>query len=487
MVNLISEKISLLQGDSLKAKSARGVMKLGIGTGIERTLRFVRTMILTRILLPDEFGLMSIILVLVNIFEAFTEIGIKQSVIQNKRGNDSEYLNVAWWFQSLRGLGLFIIAILAAPWISSFYDKPHLLKLLQVSFIVVIFRGLISPRAHVLIREYKFGRSVLLVQGSALVGTIVTICLALYTRNIWALIIGYVSEQGTLCLLSYILVPFLPKFHLDRDCLRELVKFSRGMFGLSILTIIGFGAPVFVLGKVVTEEKVGLFYLAAHLACLPIDLFTKIISPVLLPGFAQKQDDRDSLCRLVLQMSRWLAVAIIPLVMFMACCASGLLLLAWGPKYIDATIPCTILSLLILARTQATVLTTTNVAVGQPQLHRRFVALRALIIVVLIYPAVVHWELVGASVVTVLGNFAALFMQIFWCRRVINLKFNSYLRCYIPGLLLAFPVILTIHLMLWFGVDSMIVILAAGALALFVTYAAYFRNILFLKNHMISL
>ena len=483
MINTIPEKIRLLRSDSLKAKSARGVMKLGIGTGFERTLRFIRTMILTRILLPDQFGLMAIVLVLVNVFEAFTEVGVKQSVIQNKRGADPEYLNIAWWFQSLRGLGLFAIAILAAPLVSSFYEKPHLLRLLQVSFLAIIFRGFISPRAHVLVREYKFGRSVLLVQGSALLGTIVTICIALYTRNVWSLVIGYVSEQGILCLLSYILVPFVPKFSIDRECLRELFLFARGMFGLPILTIIGSAISIFVLGKIVTDEQLGMYSLASQLASLPTILFAKIIGPVLLPGFAQKQDDRNALCRIVLQISRLVAAAIIPLVAFMVACASGLLLFAWGrPEYIDVTIPCAVLSLIILARTEAAILGATYIAVGQPRLQRRYVILRAAIVIALIYPAAIYFKLLGAAVVAVLGNYIAILMQIFWCQRVIPMKFERYIRCYIPGLLMAFPPIITIRLLLLFGVDSLVIILTAGAVTLFVTYTAYFGNVFLLGN-----
>jgi O-antigen/teichoic acid export membrane protein len=481
-MNPILDKIKLLHGDSLKAKSARGVLTLGIGTGIERTLRIVRYMILTRLLIPDEFGLMAIILVLVNIFETVTEVGVKQSVIQNKRGADPEYLNATWWFQSLRGLGLFTIAILAAPLISSFYEKPRLLSLLQASFLAIVFRGFISPRAHVLQREYKFGRMVLLFQGSALIGTFVTIGYAFIAKNVWALVIGYVTEYGTLCLMSYVLAPFRPWFGINRQYLKELTSFARKMFGLPILTLIGFGAPIFVLGKVVTEEQVGMYSLAAQFAILPIDLFTKIISPVLLPGFAQKQDDRNSLCRAVLKISRLAAAAIIPLMAFIATCSGGLLLLAWGPTYVDVTITCSILSLIILARTEGAVLSATYIAVGQPQLQRRCVVLRAVLVAALIYPAVVHFGLLGAAVVAVLGNYIPMLMQIFWCRRVIPLKFDSYFRNYIPGLLLAFPVVLTIRLLLLLSVDSMIPILASGGLALLMTYAAYFGITLYINN-----
>jgi lipopolysaccharide exporter len=478
-MNGISNSINILRGESLKAKSARGVIKLSVGAGTERILRLVRTMILTRLLAPDQFGLMAIILVLVNVFEQMSEVGIKLSVVQNKLGNEPEFLNATWWFQAIRGLGLFIVSMLAAPFVSSFYDKPYLLKLLQFSLLAIVFRGFISPRAHVLRREYKFGLMVLHIQGSALFGTIVTIGCAFALKNIWALVIGYVAENFSLCVLSYIIAPFKPRLGIDRMCLKELTTFARGMVGLPTLSLIGYTAPTFVLGKMVTEEKLGLYALAGQLVSIPLNLFNKIASPVILPGFAKKQDDKASLNRAVLRLSEIVAGISLPMVGYMIVCAPALMVLLWGPSYIDATIPCVLLSLLVIVRTQGAILSSTYVAVGKPHLQRRFVILMTLITVVLIYPAIVHWQLIGAAITTVVGSYAALFMQVFWCRRVIPLNFENYIKRYIPGLVMSFPPVIIVLLLTLSGIDSLAVILIAGTLALFAAYFVYFGKILF--------
>jgi O-antigen/teichoic acid export membrane protein len=475
----ISSKIGLIQGSKLKAKVARASIALFVGTIIGRGMTFVRYMILARILAPDEFGLMAIIIFVTMAFENFTEVGIKTSVIQNKRGADPEYLNAALWVQVIRGLGLFLIAILAASWISSFYDKPQLLRMLQVSFLSILFRGLISPRAHVLEKEYKFGRVVFLTQCSSILGTVITIGLALTVRNVWALVIGFVVEAAILSLLSYILTPIIPRLSIDQECLGELMKFARGMYGLPILTMIAFGADVLVLGKVVSEEHLGMYSLAGIFAYLPIELYSRVIAPVLLPTFAQKQDNRDSLCKIVLYFTQVTAFFVIPLVALIASCASGILLLAYGPKYVVVAIPLGILCSQVLARTEGTILGSVYFAVGQPHLHRRFVTLRAVIVVVLIYPAVIHFGLSGAAIVVVLANFAALLMQIFWCRRVINLKFTNYIRQYIPGMLLALPIIVAISLLRLFGIKSPMHIFIVGA---FVSLAMFTVGICVLKH-----
>ena len=467
----ISDKISQVRGTGLKAKITRGVIALSAGTAVEQGLRFVRNMILARILAIDQFGLMAIVMSVAMLFEAFTEVGVKQSVIQNKRGADTEYLNIAWWMQAIRGLGLYAIAFLAAPSISSFYDKPELLRLLQVAFLAVLFRGFVSPRAYVLEKQYRFGLAVLLVQGSGMLGAILAIVLAFVIQNVWALVIGFVAEYAIMCVLSYVFVPFLPRFKMDRECLGELIKFARRMFGLPILTVIAFQTDIVVLGKVVTDDALGMYYLAKTLTQYPVFYFTRIISPVLLPAFSERQDDRNFLCRAVLKVARASAILGEPFVALMACCSSGVLFLVFGPKFVAVSIPFAILSLLIFARTQGSILASTYFAVGKPHLHRRFVILRAVIIVGLMYPVIIRFGLIGAAAVVVFGNFAALLMQVFWCRRIIDLKFSAYMRCYVGGLLLALPVVAVVCLLRMFGLRSPIAILFTGIFVFFASFA----------------
>ena len=468
----ISDRIGRLKGADIKAKSFRGVVALSIGTFAGRSMRLIRSMILARILAPDQIGIMAIVMSFSVAFEALTEVGVKQSIIQNKQGADTNYLNVAWWMQVIRALSLFGIAVLSAPWISSFYGNPDLLQLLRVAFLAIALRGFVSPRAHVLEKEYKFGRSVFLIQGSAILGAIITIGFALVIRNVWALVIGFVAEMAILCILSFILVPFLPRFHIDRNCLSELMKFARRMFGLPVLAMLSFQAPILVLGKVISEEQLGLYSFAALFAYIPIELFIKIVSPVLLPAFSEKQDNKEALCRGLIKTTWWAAFFIIPSIAFMACCSSELLLLVYGPQYVAMALTFTVLCLEILARNEATILAGLYLAVGLPHLQRRFAIIRAVIIIGLIYPASVYLGPLGAALVIVFSNFTILFMQAMKTREVIGLRLSRYIRSYIPGLLMALPIIINAVLLWVLNVDYYLFVLAISALVFIATFAA---------------
>ncbi|UCG48221.1 MAG: oligosaccharide flippase family protein [Phycisphaerales bacterium] len=469
-MNLPPKLTKLIAGTNLTAKCARGAVTLGIGTAGERALRFLRIVILTRFLAPDEFGIMALVVASLRALEVFTEVGVKQSVIQNKRGSDPEYLNVAWWMQVVRGSLLVLIAVLAVPWISSFYEKPELLGLLRVAFFAILFRGIVSPRLYVLEKEYKFGWAVLITQGSGVLGTVVTVVLAFLIRNVWALVIGFVAEAVILCVLSYIVVPFVPRFRIDRGCLRELMKFARGMFGLPILTWISLAADVMILGKLVDDVDLGMYTLAVQLSYLPAVLFAQIVGPVFLPGFAQKQDDRDSLRRAILGITRIVAYFVVPFTAFTALCASGLLLIAYGGQYTAVAIPCGILCLRILAQTEGTILATVYMAVGRPQLHRGFVAAKAILIVALVYPGIRLFGLAGAACAVVISNYGPLVMQVFWCRKIVDIRFGRYVRAYVPGLLLAAPMAGAVALVHLMHIGSPVVVLATGASTAAVTF-----------------
>jgi O-antigen/teichoic acid export membrane protein len=423
-------------------------------------------MILARLLAPDDFGLMAVIIAVLWAFEAFAEVGVRQSIIQNKRGSNPEYLNVAWWFQAIRGLGLFAAGYFSAPWLCAFYTKPELLLPMRVAFTAILFSGLISPRVHLLEKTIRFGKWVFLYQGSGVFGTAVSLCLALFfVRNVWALVIGWVSESICRSLLSFALCPFLPRLRADADSFRDVLRYARGMFGVPILAMIALQLDILVLGKVTSAERLGMYSLALILALQPSTLFYKVAYPVLLPIFAGKQEDAQALHAAVSKVTRGTAVLAIPLTTFLIFCASSVLSVIYGPKYAAVATPFALLCVYALLRTQASTLSQLYFAIGRPQFHRRFVTLRMLILACLIYPAVLRFGLTGAAAAVLTANFAALCMQVIWTRKITGIRFGEYFSCWLPGLKLAVIVLVPVVLLKLLQSEIVLLNTAVGGLA----------------------
>lgn len=430
---IIGNAVEKVRGNSLKAKAARGSLILAIGTFAERGLRLVCNMILARLLAPEDFGLMAIVLSVLIVLESFTDIGVRQSIIHHKSGDKAEYLNIAWWVQVTRGLILFIIAALwIAPLICQFYGKPELLDLLRVSLLVVVFNGLSSPRLYLLDKELRFVKAVMLGQGSSLLGTLVSIVLALYLKNVWVLVIGRVVQSGMRCLLSHIMCPFRPRLKINRPCLKEFLKFGRGMVGLAFLTVVSMQTDVFVLGKLLPSEEVGMYALALSLARLPVYVFARTVGRVLLPVFAEKQDDRKAICIAVLKILKSTFLLGVPIVVIMAIGAKPILSIIYGAQYEAVAVPFALLCFAMFFYLQAVILSQIYMAIGMPHLQRQYVILLAATIICLIYPGTKLYGLVGASGVVLLSNAVAVFMQIVWLKNIIGLKFKDYIFCWWP-------------------------------------------------------
>jgi len=453
-VSTITVLTNKFRGDSLKARCARSSVVLGIGAFIAKLLGFGSKVVLTRLLIPEAMGLMVLILSLTQLFGVLSEVGIKQSVIQNKSGARPEYLNMAWWFQSIRGVGLYAVAFILSPWICQFYfDKPELLTLhskaeivtmVRAAFLVFVFGGFISPRAHVLEKEFRFGKAALLTQSSAILGSIITIALAFAMRNIWAVIIGFISMGAMRCLLSYIICPFLPRLNFDSASFKEICRFARGMLGLPVLTYIAFNIDVLVAGKLLSVDLVGMYGMALVLARAPQDLFNRIISPILLPAFAEKQDNKEALCKAIIRITKSTTLFAVPLVTLATIFSKDILSIVYGQQYSTVALPFALLCAYALLLTQGTVLGNVFFGIGKPAKHRMFVGLRALILMVFIYPGIKFFGLTGAAAVVLMASFIAICLQVIIMRKLIGLNIFHYFKCWLGGILMSLSVLVIV-------------------------------------------
>jgi O-antigen/teichoic acid export membrane protein len=223
----IKSKINtIFYGKRLQDKAAHGTIWLGTANGVEQILRFIRNMILTRILAPEAFGVMAIVLAVNNFLESFTEVGIRQALIQNPRGTEETYLNAAWWISASRATVLYSIAYFSAPLIANIYNNPELILILRIAFLSILFRGFMSVRAYVAVKEMHFKKWVFILNGGGILGIILAVVLAFYIKNIWALVIGFTAESAFRFVLSYILAPFFPSFKFDKENLQSIVKYD---------------------------------------------------------------------------------------------------------------------------------------------------------------------------------------------------------------------------------------------------------------------
>jgi lipopolysaccharide exporter len=428
---------ALIGGNGLKARAFRGGAWLGVGSVSEQSLRFLRNMILARLLAPSAFGTMAIVMSAVSLLQAFTEIGVREALIQNPKGSEPEYVNVAWWMALGRALSVYSVVFAVAPWVSRFYANPELTHLLRVGILSIVLEGAMSARAYVAMREMKFSRWATIFHGGGILGIITTIVLGLYIRDVWALVIGTCAESAGRCLLSYAVCPFFPSVTIDRQALHCLLKFSRGLFGLAPLTFVYMRADIFVLGKLVPAAALGYYSLGISVAQVPGLFALGLLGQILMPALSQIQDDRIRTRRIVLRVTEAVVLLGMPAVVFAYFCGRPLLTLIYGQPYAAAAGPLVLASCCALVNIMNGLITLAIYAAGAPHLHRRCVAAMALGMILLIYPSARWLGPLGAQLASLISITIGFLLQLERARHLTGIEISDYGKIFSRGALVS--------------------------------------------------
>jgi len=421
----------LLRGDNLRAKTTRGAALLGSASLGEQASRFARNMLLTRLLAPSAFGTMAIVMSSASIVGSLTDVGLRVSVIRNPKGREPAYLNAAWWLAMGRSLGVYVIIFVMAPFVARFYGNVELSALLRVALLGALLEGAMSPRSCLPQKDMKFGRWAAISNGGAVCGVILTVILSFIIPDVWALAIGYCSENAFRCLLSYILCPGLPSFGWDRAAARDLLSYSRGAYGLSFLNLIFTRTDIFVLAKLYSPTALGLYTMAVYLVQTPTGFIQNMVGSTLVPAFAHVQEDHRRVNRVLLEATSWLIVLGLPAVVVIWLYAPSLLRVIYGARYLKSAGPLAVASAVAFLSILNGVITDAFSAMGRPALHRRAVAASAVIMIVGIYPACKILGVVGGQIAALVAIGASYFLQIMRIRGLTGLDLARYGKAFV--------------------------------------------------------
>ena len=354
----------ILLGEGLRAKATRGGIWLGAGSAAEQASRFARNMLLTRLLAPSAFGTMAIVLSSSSVVASLTDVGVRAAIVQNPRGGEESYLNAGWWLGMGRAICVYLTLFAAAPWISRFYANPDLCALLRVTLLGALLDGALSPRATQVQKEMKLGRWAAITNGGAICGVGLTVLLSFILRDVWALAIGYCAENAFRCVLSYIVCPGLPSLPFDRQAVRELLKFSRGVFGLSFLNLLFSRADIFVLAKLYSSAALGVYTMAVLLVQTPSVFLISLLGQTLLPALAHVQTDSNRMNRILVEVTSWLILLGLPAVVVIGLCGPSALTVIYGVRYAAAAAPLTVACAVVFLNTLNSLITAVFYAGG---------------------------------------------------------------------------------------------------------------------------
>ena len=379
--------------EEVNRKMAAGAFWMLLFKLVDRGIGLVSTIILARLLIPADFGLVALASTIIGVLELLGAFNFDLALIQNQNAG-REHLDTAWTFDVIMGcVYALLLCALAFP-AAQFYSDSRLEAIMYWLAIGQIMIGLSNIGIVEFRKELDFKLEFRLLFIKRVIGFVVTVALAMALRSYWALVAGTLVSRFSGMVITYLLHPYRPRFCLSKR--HELFHFSKWLLVNNVLFFITNKFSNFVIGKMVGMHALGIFTVSYELANLPSTELVIPINRVLFPGFSRLSGDKSLLRKSYLEVTGVLALFAFPIGMGLIVIAKPLVLAILGEKWIEAVPLFQLLAINGAINAIGGNLSPACIAMGKP----RILTVSTLLYVFLLIPSMI----VGAKLHGLLGS-----------------------------------------------------------------------------------
>jgi O-antigen/teichoic acid export membrane protein len=406
-------------GDSLKAKTVRTSSWVIISLGGGNLIRLASNLILTRILLPEAFGLMALVQVFVAGLKMFSDTGVRISIMRSERGEDPDFLNTAWTVQLIRGVLLWLLCCAIAIPAAALYDAPMLAQLLPIVGLSNIVAGLTTTNIATANRKLILGRTTVINLSMQLFGTFIMVCLAYALQSIWALVIGGLISSTAAMLMQHRMVPGIRnRLHLETDAFWELFHFGKFLFISTAVTFVITQGDKAVLGSYITPSELGVYAIGAYLGTIPVMLVREMNGKLVFPLYrmrpmAESADNR----RKVFRVKRLIIAASLVLTFAMSYGGIALVDLLYDDRYALAGSVVVVMGLTLVQRIVMTPYADVLNVVGDSRAFFILTAMTAVCQTVFLFAGVIWFGILGVLLAPMLATALTNPLRIYYARK----------------------------------------------------------------------
>ncbi len=317
----------------LTGRVARGAAWIMGGGLLARFLGAINTIIVARLLVPEDIGLVAVATVSMQLLQGLSDIGVSQAVVKF-RDADRADLDTLFTLSALRGLGIGLVLAASAPVMAAIYDDPRMVGVFLGIAAFPVISGLINPRFFEFERDLNFSRDFISTVLNKLAGVLVSVTVAVIFRTYWAIILGLIAGGGVQLILSYAMRPYAPRFSFKS--LKKVFGFSGWLAGVSFLAALNNKLDVPILARLAGSAGAGSFFMGLQLSEMATGQIALPLTRAIYPGLSTLQDDPERMRRAYLRGVSALGAFAMPAAFGFAFVARDLVFLLLGDKWLSA-------------------------------------------------------------------------------------------------------------------------------------------------------
>lgn len=319
----------------LGRKTARGSIVTVSAQGVRFVLQLGSTMVLARLLTPGDFGLIGMVMIVVNLLNMLKDFGLSQATIQRSSITRAEVSNL-FWVSLTVSCFLALCVALCAPLIASFYGRDELVDLIIFLAFFMVVQGLGLQHRALITRKMEFIKLAIVESCAMLAGVIVAIVMAFYGFSYWSLVgqagaVAVASSFG--CFFCCRWLPSSPSFSIS---VRPYLKYGGNLAGFNLLNFFSRNADNVMIGYAWGAGPLGLYTKAYSLLMLPLQQINGPMTKVMLPVLSQLQDCPEEYKRYYLKAVGYTIALTFPIVGLFLASSHFIVLIFLGSGWLGA-------------------------------------------------------------------------------------------------------------------------------------------------------
>lgn len=412
---------------------------------IGRGFNFLLKLILAKILVPEDFGVVGMALVFLSFIQVFNELGFSAALIQ--RGDDElteNHYHTAFWTNLFWSLVIYLfIVFILTPFVVDFYDQPVLNKVIPVIGIGVLLNPINIIHHAQLVRRLNFKRIALVTNSSTIISGIISIILALLGYGIWSLVLPSVFSYFISIPLYFYATRWKPNFIFCKKSFKDIFGFGIQVTGSNLLTTFTNNFDYLVVGKLLNASALGIYTLAFALTDTFRHQLMKVINSVMYPIYSKKKQDLFSLKGYYLKVVKYNSIVTFPIMAFFIVLGTPFIDFFFGEKWMDVAIPLKYLAISVAVHMIVNNISPVLRGVGKPRLEANIQLLKTVIYVPTIFLGTYFYGLLGTSIAILVNKCFLVLIDSYILKKTISVRYveifnslkNSTIACIIASLI----------------------------------------------------
>lgn len=420
-------------------------------------VQFIVSIILARLLLPDDYGMVTMILVFTSIANVFIQTGFSVSLVQKKDADELDFSSV-FYASIILAIICYTILFIAAPYISKFYNMPEMTSILRVISITLFFGAISSIQNAKISKEMKFKKLFFSSLGAILISGTTGIVMAYKGYGPWALVGQQIANEFATCVILWFTSGWKPKFIFSISRVKSLLSFGWKILCSSLLDTFYRNIYNLTIGKVYSSETLGNYNKGEQFPKLIAVNVDNTINSVMMAAFSKEQDRKEIIKKMVRRSIKTGSLIMFPMMLGLAAVSEIVVKILLTEKWLDCVPYMQLLCIVYAVYPINSANMQAIKALGRSDYSLKVEIVKK-VLGILTLIVTLKSGVMAMTIGQVIVNIISLFISAFPNKKLINYKYSEMMKDILPNAIISVIMSIIVYLMKFININNYILLI----------------------------